>query len=338
MSVNSNLCHYLDSTALPLGVSGSIRGLIGDSLTVGGLASLLADRYGWTADITAKGGDAVADQADEAFMFAPAQGDIFVVWLGTNDKNLGGNIANREAVTKAGHLAVLLNLATKEGINKVRAQSMTPGGTWSNMTAPIDATGRLSATNGSTLSCSVSGTSVSVVGWWNALQTGQFSVSIDGVDQGTFSSTPPGAFMVSNQGLQHGPFALEFTGLSAGAHTVLITVTSATNVNNVVYVSFVAGYAGGTSNPADPLVIVNNLHDYTAAANVAQGTTTAQNAVYKAMFSANVAICRNKGLNVKIVETDPIIGNNAALLGPDGLHPIHAGYMAVRDADAAAIG
>jgi hypothetical protein len=307
-----------------------MRAVIGDSLMFNGLGPVLADYYGWEANITARGGNTVADQSPDTFMFNPAQGDIYPLWLGTNDKNLGGGITNRETTTQLGHLALVLHLATKEGANKVRAQSMTAAGTWANMTSTTDPKGRSSTTNGSTLTCSVTGTSVAVVGYWNNSQAGQFSVTIDGVSKGTFNATPPGALVPSNIGLTSGPFAQTFTGLSNTTHTVVITVVSATSASNVVYIGFVAGY-GSVVNIADPLVVVANTHDYTAAANTANGTTTAQNTRYKTLIAANVTTAQSFGLNVYLVDADALIGNSA-LLGPDGLHPLQSGYLVMRQA------
>lgn len=338
----ASIAYYLDSTGTPIKHNGTVtRALIGDSLSVGsgngttgvGLGALLTSALGWASNNTARGGNAVADQNTSAYLFSPVQGDIYTYWLGANDKILGGNDANREAFTQGAHLALLLHLATKEGTNKVRAQSASVTGTWTNLTASVDPKGRTSSTNGSTLTATVSGTSVGLVGFWQQSSTGQFSVTIDGVNKGTFSTQPAGNVIVTNTGMTYGPFGLVFSGLSNASHTVVITVTSATG--GTVFISFVAGY-GSTVNTADPHVVVANTHDFTAAGNTAQGTSTAQNTRYKTIIANNVSTAQGLGLNVTLVDADAILAD--ADLGPDGLHCNSGGYIKMRDAFITAIG
>jgi hypothetical protein len=324
--------NFIDADGRIVSHQGHVYAAIGDSLT-SDYAAQIADHYGWTINMMAVGGDCVADQGNESFLSSPAQGDVYLLWLGANDKNIGGDNASKEDNTKKGHLALLFQLAIKQGANKVRAQSMSATGTWTNMTSLTDPNGRASSTNGSTLTASVSGTTVALVGWWNSVQAGQFSVTIDGVGKGTFSCTPAGSFAPSED-ITYGPFALTFGGLSDTSHSVVITVTSTTNASNVVYVSFVAGL-GSTIDTSDPKVVVGNTHDYTAAGNTAQGTSTTRNTRYKTIISDNVTTARGLGLNVVLVDCDAAIGDSD--LGPDGLHATHAGYIKIRDAFIAAI-
>ncbi|MCK1684234.1 hypothetical protein IVA87_33825 [Bradyrhizobium sp. 147] len=305
---------------------------IGDSLMME-TAAQLADYYGWTINDFADGGYSCADEGPATFAQTPAPGDICVMWLGTNDKNLSLDSSTREADSKSAHLANVLHMAIKD-TGKVHAQSMTAGGTWSNLTNVVDARGRTSTTNGSTLTGSVSGTTVALTGYWNQSQAGQFSVTIDGVNKGTFNCYPSSGVVPGKFG--YGPFALLFTGLSAGSHTVVVTVVSATGASNGVYVCWIAGLTAGSVVTSDPLVVVGNTHDYTAAGNAAQGTSTARNTRFKTMIADNVMTARSYGLNVVLVDLDAVLGD--ADLGPDGLHPVHTGYIKVRDAFVSAIG
>lgn len=320
--------HFTSAEGQIASLDGHVRGGVGDSL-MASTASLLSDHYKWASTtITSVGGDSVADQGNESFMFSPAQGDTFLLWLGTNDKTLGADDADKESNTQKGHLAILFQLGIKQDANKVRAQSMTAGGTWSNLTSTTDPNGRYSSTNGSTLTTSVSGTSVAVVGWWNATQSGQFSVTIDGVSKGTFSCTPAGAKAPSAL-IGYGPFALTFGSLADTSHTVVITVTSSTNASNVVYMSFVAGL-GSTIDPDDPKVFVGNTHEFTAAANTLRSITAGRNDRYKTIISGNVTTAQGLGINAHLVDVDAAIGD--ADLSSDGVHPTQAGYIKVRDA------
>lgn len=331
-----SLCEYIEATGLIVGSPGSMRAAVGDSLSVNGIASQLADWYGWRLNITAKGGDAAADQANCAFRFSPAQGDIFTCWTGTNDNFLCGTDSNKKSVSQSAHLSMLLQLATKEGSNKVRAASMTATGTWASGAADTDVLARNSSTNGSTLSCSVTGTTVALVGWQAASFTGQFSVTIDGVNKGTFSSAIPGGAVPSNQGKPFAPFAQLFTGLSNAAHTVVIAVTSATGASAVVDISFVAGY-GSTINSSDPLVVTANIYDLGSTGNTLNGTTSANIAAYSALISANVTTARGIGLNVKIVDAASIV-QVSDINTTDRIHLIQSGYLKVRDGFVAQIG
>ena len=320
-----------------MGSPGNIRACIGDSLTVNGIGSQLADHFDWVVNTTAQGGNTTSDQSPGCFLFSPANGDIYTQWTGTNDKIIGKSNANEQSAFQSGHLAEMLHLGTPEGSNKVRAQSMASTGTWVNNTGvSVDSKGRTSTTNNSTLSCTVTGTSVAFVGQWNGAQTGQFSISIDGVSKGTFNATPPGGTVPSNVGNNFGPFALVFSGLSNASHTVLITVTSATGASNVVYVDFVAGYIA-TTNTSFPIVVVGNTHDFTSAGNTAQGTTTAENTTFKGLIASNVTTAQGLGLNVSMVDVDSLVGNSS-FIGPDGVHLTQAGYILVTDAFATAIG
>ena len=320
--------HYTSADGQIASLDGHVRGGVGDSL-MASTASLLADHYKWpSTTITAVGGDCVADQGNESFMFSPAQGDTFLLWLGTNDKTLGADDADKESNTQKGHLAILFQLGIKDGVNKVRANAMSSTGTWTALGTTIDPRGKYSSTNGSTLTASVSGTTVALVGWRNNTQAGQFSVTIDGVNKGTFSCTPAGAKAPSAL-IGYGPFALTFGSLANTSHTVVITVTSATNASNVVYMSFVAGL-GSTIDPADPKVFVGNTHEFTAAANTLRSITAGRNDRYKTIISGNVTTAQGLGINAHPVDVDAAIGD--ADLGSDGLHPNQDGYIKVRDA------
>lgn len=313
---------------------GKTRGIIGDSLSLYGGGTVLADHYGWTLNNTARGGDAVADQGPKTFRYQPIAGDIYAVWLGTNDKNLGGGITARENDTKAGHLATIMHLATKEA-NKVRPPAMTKTGTWIALNSfSTDGNGTGTVTNGSTLTASVTGTDICIVGWWDSTTTtGAFSITIDGVSKGSFNAFPASGNL-GNQ-VTIGPFALLFSGLSNAAHTVVLTATS--GVGQPVYISYFSGHVSGASiNPADPLVAVSNIHDYTAAGNTAQGTTTAQNLRYCTLIAANVTTAQGLGLNVKLVDIVSIITSSDIIA--DGIHLTQGGYLKVRDAFVAQIG
>lgn len=327
---------------------------IGDSITAGsgasdfngtispakGYAPLLAAHYGWTLNNTGVSGNYVADQGDEAFAQTPATGSVYTVFLGTNDK-LGGSVdateqTQRELNSASGHLALLLQLAIKQNANKVRGQEMTVlSGSWSNLGPTVDPHGVASSTNGSALEAVVQGRHVVLVGWWNAVQSGKFAVSINYKNIGTFDATPFGARTVGKDGREYGPFALVLSDLAKGTHKVRIAVTSTTNANNVVRVSFIAGLDGIVDH-TNPLVAVGNLHRFTDAADTANGIAFGRNERLNNLIGSNIAICQKLGLNVVPVELYEKI-DPAVDCPLDGIHPNDAGYVKFKDAFVAAI-
>lgn len=334
-----------DGTTAPISRNGVMRGFIGDSLCVGGgdasvgLGPILTDTLSWVSNNYSHSGSTVADLLAAAFNFGPVVGDQYIMWLATNDKILSGDITNRESSSFESHLALLLQLASKEGSVKVSAQSATAAGTWANSVFSSRAFGKSSATNGSTLTFTVSGTTVAVQSFWENSNGGTFSVTIDGVGKGSFSNQPPGNLVVSNVGATVGPAVNLITGLASGSHTVVITVTSATNVSNNVYIGFVAGYVQGASISAtDPLVVAINTQDFTTAGNTAQSCNTARNTRFKTAIAANVATALGLGLNVKLVDADALLGANASLFTSGGIHPNETGYNLIKNAVIAAIG
>lgn len=324
---------------------------LGDSITAGsgasdfngtispakGYAPLLAAHYGWTLNNTGHSGEAVSDQGNESFAQTPARGSVYTVFLGTNDKilNSADNL-NREINTASGHLAMLLQLAIKQDANKVRGQSMTVlAGSWSNLTSGTDPNGVHSSTNGSALEAVVEGRHVVLVGWWNALQTGQFVVSVDFKVVGTFNATPFGSQTLGNGGVEYGPFALVFSDLPKGRHRVRIVVSSATDAAKVVRISFAAGLDGVVDH-TNPLVAVGNLHAFTDAGDTAQGVTYGRNERLNNLIAGNIALCQKLGLNVVPVEVyDTIDASTDCPL--DGIHPDDAGHVKLKNAFVAAI-
>lgn len=307
----------------------------GDSIMLT-TAGLVADAYGYTINNYCGSGETCPDQSPGVFAQTPAAGDVNIYWLGTNDKiKNAADITARLNDFSACHLSHLLHLAIKDS-GRVKATAMTAAGTWSNLANSTYASGRSSTTNGSTLTGTVSGTTVALCGYWNgALTGGTFTVTIDGVNKGTFNCFPSYTAAALGNIRNYGSWSLLFTGLSAGSHSVVITVSSATGSNNQVFINWIAGLSAGSVVTTDPLVVVANTHDFTAAENTTRGTTTALNTKYKNAIAANVTTCRGYGLNVVLVDMDAVLGDSDLA---DGMHPTHAGYLKARDAYVTGIG
>jgi hypothetical protein len=104
----------------------------------------------------------------------------------------------------------------------VLASAMSKSGTWASTGSYFNLTTEYSNTANSTLTGTVSGSTVYVAGWITTGFNQSFSVTIDGVNQGTTTFTGQGSLTSATVY----PYCLRFSGLSAGSHTVVLTALS----------------------------------------------------------------------------------------------------------------
>jgi hypothetical protein len=149
-----------------------------------------------------------------------AANDVAFVRIGTNDARIYGLDAGKREYTKRG-LRAAYNWLTRS-MTKATNSAVTYSGTWSSTYA--FSMGMKSNVAGATASFNVTGSSVVLNMIQQDVSTGVFSVTIDGVNKGSFSLAAPG--MQSQNGATFGPAGFIFTGLSAGSHAVVITVVS----------------------------------------------------------------------------------------------------------------
>lgn len=188
---------------------------------------------------------------------------LYTIALGTNDANskLQGSY---EAVFDLCQLANISWLAIPI-TSKITAQSCTKSGSWSNDTIPVTGFGLTSTTNGNTLTCSITTQGKPLMLYFFAYDgdggTGTYSVA--GGPSGSFNCFTSPA-IATDLGATSAIVAIRIPGVSAGTHTVTITVTSATSGSNPVDI-FAMGSApsGGYANSMVTLVgdVIRQLFD-----------------------------------------------------------------------------
>ncbi len=193
--------------------------------------SLLGTYYGVTTVNHGQQGDTSCDLAQKVFTgenpTTPVAG-LYTAMIGTNDANNEGAGAY-EAVYHNCHLAALSWLAVVRS-SKVFAQDVgcVQSGTWTVDNTYQSGIGESSSTSGSTLSCSITTQGNPIYIWHRLINTntGTFTYSLDG---GTAVST--NAFTTPAMANNVGTVSvgmIRVPGVSAGSHSVKITVTSST--------------------------------------------------------------------------------------------------------------
>lgn len=313
---------------------------------------------GWAINNHAVSGSKLPDQAPVVYGVTPTAGKNYVICLGTNDiffwGSLTGNDPNKVDNYRGGMSALLAYLAIPQ-TNKLLANDsrMTLTGTWASSStafSPYWGFGMVSTTNGSTMTATVYGTSVYLAITIANGNTGTFTVTIDNGVQinpltGFTGFNCVGTSTIfSNTGPTYQPYLIRFAGLENLAHTVTVTVTSATNAANQVFVDWVSGNSGvaGTTNTqfnTGPVVYANNIimmagFNYTAA-----GGTQHINSVFNLALKDAAKDLAGDGLNIGFVNLLAAINptvfdagtNPLGDLAPDGIHPFLAGHNKMRD-------
>jgi len=217
---------------------------------------------------------------------------IYTMMIGTNDANVKGTGAY-EPIYQGCHKAAIAWIAAP---NKVAANSTNcvDTGTWAISTGFV-LSGEYSTTNGSTKSCTVKTFGGPLYAWY--LQQdgngGTFTYSVDGGTPVALATATSPAIATQNGGV-YGFNLLRVTGLAAGTHTIVFTVTSATNSSNGVSITAI-----GTTPPAGtygfPRVFVGGVPRQQGDANSA---VTAQ---YNADALADANLLAGDGLGVYFV-------------------------------------
>lgn len=292
----------------------------GDSITNGtaaspitnGYAYLLATALARTVPNFGTSGDMVTDQTSKVYSIKPAFGDISTIMLGVNDERIYGVNSTTLSYYRRGLqcLAAYLGL----GIKQYGITSGTYTGTWVN-TTPYGI-GKNSATNGSTATFTVTGTTVYLGMIQQDAAPGNFDVKIDGTTVGSFTTQTTGLGPSVN-GISYGAMLLRFPGLSSGAHTVQIIVTSATAGANTVYIDWVAGNA----QTVKPVVYVGNV---TYAQAYTTGGSSANVDSYNAAISSLVSELVADGLKIVNVNTNVL---NLSVDMDGAYHPVNSGHV-----------
>jgi lysophospholipase L1-like esterase len=303
----------------------------GDSITVGHGASnylttayipLLIQDTGWSISNHAVSGSQVPDQAAAVYADTVTNNSVATYMLGTNDQDVYGIDANKLSIFKSGHEAEIAWLAIPN-TDKVlgTSSSVAYTGTWTNTNAYH--IGKNTAISGATATFSVTGENVLVeMIQGDQYVQGAYTISIDGVSQGNFTSIPA-ASMTTQNGAVYGPELLVFKGLTNSAHTIVITATD----TNGVYFDWAAGISSTTTYT--PTVYVANIpygNNYGY-----WGGSSANVDSYNAAIASNVSELAGMGLNVKLVDDNSVVDPTTDL-SSDGLHPNDAGHRAIANA------
>lgn len=311
----------------------------GDSITAGTGASDAAHRYinllatykGWTLTNNAVSGSQISDPTQIDMLYdTTITADMNIVTLaGANDMRTSQSNAALQQTYRNSLLAALAYCALPDTY-KTWAPSMSSTGTWVTSPSVSNGKGLRSSTNGSTLTTTVEGDTVYVGYVVSPNYDGTFTVTIDGVNRGTFSTTASVPTRTVDSG-EWANVAVRFTGLSDKPHTVVVTITSSTGKD--VWIDWI----GGNGIPYEitgPNVWVGNCCRMTSGGYSTWGGSDTLVAVWNNMIREVCEALASDGLNVLLVETtdalDPATG-----LDTDGLHPNDTGHQQIADAFAA---
>lgn len=303
----------------------------GDSITQGYNATTTPNQYpsliaaAKGASLTNKGvsGMRMNDPAMIDNMYAETVDNtkLYTLLSGVNDARTAGTNATLIDSFRGCLLAGIAWLAIPE-IYKVRAANATRTGTWANQPSIYGGLDYVSTTNGSTISAKVRGNTV-YIGMIRAVSAGTFSVVIDGVTYGSYITNVTTPTRQAGDGSAYGAYLLRFPGLAYGEHTVTVTVTSATNAANSVYIDWFGGN-GFLQDPNGPAVYVGNClraSDAYYAANSPHSEAGVQ--AHNLVINDAINSLARDGLNVCLVD---VVSQQDRADYTDGLHPNDQGH------------
>jgi len=270
----------------------------------------------------------------------------YIIEYGTNDITTYNSSANLQDVFQRAYLHDLLWPSAVNIATYAQNSFCTASGSWTADNSLVTGLGESSYTNGNTLSCPtvIAGKANDnlYIGYeiFNG-GGGTFTVKVDGVTQTdpisgstTWVAYGDGSSNITTQnGGTYGAVAVRLTnggaGWSAGYHTVLVTVTSATNSGNVVeplYAVFAPSSTVAATLPTGIAVTPNqqNNSNNSLVPTYDGYVTTAQ---------SNLA---SDGWNIVLANTNAALTNNASCTGGasppftncyvDAFHPNNTGH------------
>ena len=309
----------------------------GDSITVGNGAStlgvtsyvpVLAGLRSWTATNNAVSGDMVGDQAAKVFLLTGADSQQCTYYCGFNDARVYNVNVAKQAGFKRAHMASICWLALRAAY-RTAAQASASTGVWSNMAQYGGTLGVSSTAPGATRTFTTYGSVVYVTTILQAANTSTFTIAIDGVSMGTFSSgLTNGADPSTANGLNYIPAVLRLPGLTEGPHTVVFTVASLGGVNPTCYCLWASGN-GGHQVRNGPSVWVSNIERMPVAGYVASvGGADFIFATYNEIIRDNCRTLAYDGLNVTLIDTAAVI-LPATDVSVDNIHPNDTGHAKI---------
>lgn len=186
------------------------------------------------------GGSVLADQVKSIYDTSYNIDDLSLFLTGYNDMRLGGNITPYQETLRA-------TLAYMGTSTKQSAQSLETTGTWANVSSTVNSVGRWSATVGSTITATVTGSIIYIGSLHQVSQSGTFQVFVDGLSYGLYQTQGSRNFP---SGKDWSPFLIRIDGLTNSQHTVIISVASGR-----IYVDWV-----GSPTPGQKVYVAGCLH------------------------------------------------------------------------------
>lgn len=282
----------------------------GDSITVSygvpagqGWVSDLSSDLGYTVTNDGISGAQAADLMLPVYNHTWAIDSFVTLMIGANDQRI-----YQSSAPLLGYYELALGAeAYFLTENTVNTQTLTQTGGWTT-NSPYTI-GLSVHASGATLTGSFTGSTLTFGYVQQNTGTGQFSVTVDGVNVGTFNCYPAAA-MTTYLGATYGPALGRVTGLGSGMHTVVFTTLN----SGYVYIDWL-----GQSPNGKPLYLAS-ITRFSSAGYASAGGSDADNASYNSAISSLISQMKGDGLNVIAVdEVDTV--NPATDLQSDGVHP-----------------
>ncbi|KAA8555108.1 hypothetical protein [Pseudomonas marginalis] len=284
----------------------SITAFAGATSAAKAFISQLALALGLSLDNSGVSTAMCIDQGAALIQKTPAAGDMASIAFGTNDQAK----YDVDPAKRGYYIDCLRSYAVRmaSGVkNATPANGVTFTGSYGSGYA-YGTYGLSSA--GSKASVSVAGTSVALGFLRQYNNSGTFRVKIDGVDKGTFAI---GGDVRTLLGASFGPMALQFSGLSAGTHSVELEVVSA-DAQNVVFFQWYSAM-----QPKNKVVIYNIPH----ARAYTYGGSDANVDNYNADIASLVTSLSAAGLPVYLADVNSVMTSADF---NDNVHPNDYGH------------
>lgn len=252
----------------------------------------------------------------------------YTLMIGTNDHRVYKADATKQEFFKRflRNSVAWLSLENKK-MPRVSGD-ITFTGTWSN--ASGNAINKYTQQQNATATTTVTGTSV-YIGYIIQNFTGSDSVAeirIDGNLVGTIGSY---GVINTSGGSTYADAAVRFDGLSAGSHTVEITVTSS---GKNFYLNYIAG--NNNSGGQYPKIALSNVIRMTAGGYSTHGSSDAIVDQYNVIVDDLVAEFVADGFDVTLVDNHTAV-NPATDITSDGVHPNNSGHLKIHNNFAAVL-
>jgi lysophospholipase L1-like esterase len=217
--------------------------------------------------------------------------------------------------------------------SKVFGQACTKtSGSWTNdITSfkPLTTLAVQSTTNGSVLTCSITTTGPTLYLAYRKIDgdAGAASVTVDGSAVGTLDGSNGGGTILTQNGVADsvGVFT---TAVVPGAHTVVVTVTSATGAGNIVSVEWL-GSAPAAATSTTGVIAAPVVYALGVLRNQ-NGANDVTTALFDGFNQSIASALKADGLNVNYVDIRSRVNPSTQMF--DTLHPNQTGHNNMRDA------